>query len=145
MSADESWRNRLALYGAENLSAMDKWRMDAAQREEGRVQTKEEMKREQERHERSLARAGAREEIAKLEQRLAAVEQQLANFNELANATVAFSTAVDSKLAELQQLLTRHAELRPAESPQPKGFGGFAREKSNDEVVDLPDFVRKMN
>ena len=125
---------------------MRRWREDADRREAERLEAKAQMRREQERRERSVARAGAREEIAELKQRLAEVEAQLAGFHELANATVSFSAAVDAKLAELQQLLTRHAELRQVESPQPKGFQGFAREKSDAEVVDLPEFlVRKMH
>ena len=120
-----------------------RWRAEADRLEDERRRAKEQMRREQERHERDVARAGAREEIAALKQRLAAVEQQLVGFNELASATAAFGDAVDGKLRKLEELLTRHAELRRAESPQPKGFQGFAREKSSAEVLDLPDFIRK--
>jgi len=121
------------------------WRIDADRREQERAQAKEQMKREREHHERDVAQASAREEIAELKQRLAAVEQQVASFDELAQAVATFGAAVDNKLAELQRLLTRHAELRQAESPQPKGFQGFAREKGDTEVLDLPDFIRKMH
>jgi chromosome segregation ATPase len=121
------------------------WRADADRREQQYAEAREQHKRKQERHERNVARAGAREEIAALEQRLAAVEQQLVGFNELAQAVVTFSDAVDSKLSKLEQLLTRHAELRQADSRQPKGFQGFAREKSDVEPMDLPDFIRKMH
>src|SRR5262249_27743282 len=121
---------------------VNRWRMDSDRRDQERVEAKAQMRREEERRERDVARAGAREEIAELKHRLAEVEAQLAGFHELANATVSFSAAVDAKLAELQRLLTRHAELRQAE-PQPKGFQGFAREKSDAEVLDLPDLIRK--
>jgi hypothetical protein len=90
------------------------WRIDANRREQEYAEAREQQKRKHERHERNVARAGAREEIAALEQRLAAVEQQLVGFNEVANATA-------------------------------KGFQGFARETSNTEVLDLPDFIRKMH
>jgi len=121
------------------------WRIDANRREQEYAEAREQQKREHERHERNVARAGAREEIAALEQRLAAVEQQLVGFNELANATAAFGDAVDGKLRKLEELLTRHAELGQPDSRQPKGFQGFVREKSNTEVLDLPDFIRKMH
>jgi hypothetical protein len=123
--------------------AVRKWQAEADRLEDERAAAKADMKREQERHERSAARASAREEIAALEQRLAAVEQQLANFDQLAQAVATFGDAVDGKLAELQQLLSRHAELRQAEPSPSKGFQ-FAREKST-EVLDLPNFIRKMN
>jgi len=124
-----------------------RWRADADRRERERIETKAQMRREQEQHERDVARAGAYEEIAALKQRLAAVEQQLASVDELARAVATFGQAVDTKLADLQQLLTRRAELlHQPDAPPSKGFQGFAREKSA-EVVDLPpDFLtRKMN
>jgi chromosome segregation ATPase len=120
-----------------------RWRADADRREQARTETKAQMRREQEQHECDVARAGAYEEIAALKQRLAAVEQQLASVDELARAIATFGQAVDGKLAELQQLLTRHAELRQADPTRPKGFQGFARERI-DEVLDLPaNFIRK--
>jgi chromosome segregation ATPase len=120
-----------------------RWRADADRREQEHTQAREQARREQERHERDVARADAQEEIAALKQRLAAVEQQLMDFNELARAVATFGDAVDGKLNNLEALLTRHAELRPADSP--KGFQGFARERSDTEIVDLPDFIRKMH
>jgi hypothetical protein len=122
-----------------------RWRADADRREQEHAQARQQLKREQASHERNVGRAGAREEIAELKQRLAAVEQQLVGLNELAQAVATFGDAVDGKLSKLEQLLTRHAELRQADSCQPKGFQGFAREKSDGEVVDLPDFIRKMH
>ena len=124
-----------------------RWRADADRRERERIETKAQMRREQEQHERDVARAGAHEEIAALKQRLAAVEQQLALIDQLAQAIATFSQAVDGKLAELQQLLTRRAELlHQLDPPPPKGFQGFAREKSA-EALDLPPgfLTRKMN
>jgi hypothetical protein len=120
------------------------WRADSDRREQEFAQAREQQKREQERHERDVAQAGAREEIAALKQRLTVVEQQLAGFDELAQAVATFGDAVDGKLRKLEELLTRHAELRQPEPRQPKGFQGFARERSA-EILDLPDFIRKMN
>ena len=149
MSADDSWRHKLNLHGRDSLDALDKWRMEAHRLDQERIEAKEQMRREDERRERDVARAaaraGAHEEIAALKERLAAVEQQLAAHDELARAVVTFSDAVDAKLAELQQLLTRRAELREADSRQSKTFAGFAREKGAGEILDLPDFIRKMH
>jgi hypothetical protein len=120
-----------------------RWRADADRRERERIETKAQMRREQEQHERDVARAGAYEEIAALKQRLVAVEQQLASVDELARAVATFGAAVDNKLAELQQLLSRHAELRRPDPQNQKGFQGFARERVDD-VLDLPaNFIRK--
>jgi hypothetical protein len=123
-----------------------RWRADADALAEQHTRLREQARREQEQHERDVARAGACEEIAVLKQRLEAVEQQLVDFSELARAVATFGDAVDGKLSKLEQLLTRHAELRQTESHQPKGFQGFARERGDGEVTDLPDFLaRKMN
>jgi chromosome segregation ATPase len=142
---DESWRSRVKLFGKDSLNSVDRWRMEMDELGQDRAKAKAQMRREQERRECDVAQASAREEIAELKQRLAAVEQQVASFDELAQAVATFGAAVDNKLVELQRLLTRHAELRQAESPQPKGFQGFAREKGDTEVLDLPDFIRKMH
>src|SRR5262249_30713544 len=97
-----------------------RWRADADRRERGRRETKAQMRRELEQHERDVARAGAYEEIAALKQRLAAVEQQLASVDELARAVATFGQAVDTKLADLQQLLTRRAEPHQPDAPPSK-------------------------
>lgn len=129
------------MWGADD--DVKRWRAEADRLEDERVRGREQQQREQERHERDVAQAGAREEIAALKQRLAAVEQQLVLFDKLAQAVHTFSDAVDSKFAELQQLLTRRAKLlHQSDPPAPKGFQGFAREKSA-EILDLPDFIRK--
>jgi chromosome segregation ATPase len=120
------------------------WRADSDRREQEFAQAREQSKRQQEQHER-VARAGASEEIAALKQRLAAVEQQLAGFDELAQAVANFGDAVDGKLRKLEELLTRHAELRQPEPRQPKGFQGFAREKIDTELLDLPEFLTRIH
>jgi chromosome segregation ATPase len=117
------------------------WRADSDRREQEFAQAREQSKRQQEQHERDVARAGASEEIAALKQRLAAVEQQLAGFDELAQAVATFGDAVDGKLRKLEELLTRHAELRQVDSRQSKGFQ-FARVPATllaraDEVIEL--------
>jgi hypothetical protein len=140
----ENERARRAL--RDQWDEMDHWRDYQDRRQEERDQAKAEMRAEQERRECNIAEAGAHAQIAELKQRLEAVERQLASFDELASAVATFGTAVDSKLAELQQLLTRHSELRQAELPEAKRAAfQFAREKSDGEIVDLPDFIRKMH
>jgi hypothetical protein len=121
------------------------WRAQADRLERERAEAKERMRRSEERRERDVARVSAHAEIAALKERLAAAEQQLEGFNEFVQAVATFGDAASNKLAKLEELLTRHAELREAESRQSKGFQGFAREKSDTEVVDLPDFIRKMH
>src|SRR5262249_33016637 len=143
--SNDGWRSRVKLFGADSLNSVDRWRMEMDQLEQERAQARDQSKREQERHERNVARAGAYEEIAALKQRLAAAEEQLAGFNELGQAITTFGDAVESKLSKLEYLMTRHAELRQPDSHQPKGFQGFAREKGDTEVLDLPDFIRKMH
>jgi hypothetical protein len=125
-----------------------RWRKEADQAEQERIAAKEQMRREEERRARdvarAVARAGAHEEIAALKDRVTAIEEHLKGLDELARAVTTFSNAVSDKLGELERLLTRHAELREADSRQSKGFQ-FAREKSDAEPLDLPDFIRKMH
>jgi hypothetical protein len=120
-----------------------RWRAQADRAEQEHLEEKRRMQREQERRERDIARASASAEISALDARLTAIESQLEGLNELARAVVTFSDAVNAKLAKLEELLARHAELREADSRQStKSFEGFAREKSG-EIVDLPEFLAR--
>src|SRR5262245_26286050 len=101
------------------LHELDKWRLDANRREHARAQAKEQMKRDQERHERQIARAGAREEIAALRAELAVLRVELAtlraDFADTTNVTASvFETLADERherREEMRDLKTEVAKL----------------------------------
>jgi predicted nucleic acid-binding Zn-ribbon protein len=76
MSVEDGWRNQVKLFGVESLNALDRWRYDMDRLEHERAQARQQVKQEQERHERSLARAGTREEIAALRAELATLREE---------------------------------------------------------------------
>jgi hypothetical protein len=144
---DDGWRHRLKLLGADNLNTLDRWRMDSAQRELSRAQAREQRKREQERHERQIARASASEQIATLHAELAtlrAAHEDLQGIvrdtlNATSEALLTLGNTLHTQhndLAELKLVITRLG----ASSEAKRGFQ-FARDKSDVEPTDLPDFL----
>jgi chromosome segregation ATPase len=128
------------------------WRIDADRREQQYAEARAQQKREQERYERQIARASAREEIAALRAELAELRGEFESLNhtlaDTMNATArAFATLADERReqhATLAELKTVVAKLGASPEAKRAAFQ-FAREKSDAEVVDLPDFIRKMN
>jgi len=112
-------RHKLKLQGADSLTDLDRWRIEATQREEARAQFKTQMTRERERQERSLARAGAREEITALRAELATLRAELDSlsrtFADAMNATAnVFGTLADERherREEIRDLKTEVAKL----------------------------------
>src|SRR5262249_16685619 len=129
------------------------WRSDADRREQEYAQAREQSKREQERHERDVARAGAREEIATLRAELAELRGEFESLNRtLADRMAATARAFGTLADERREQHAAIADLKAAvaavgASPLGKRTAfQFARERGTDEVVDLPDFLpRKMN
>ena len=152
MSTEDGWRSQLRLFEPESLNALDRWRMDNDRREQERAQAQERQKREQERHKRSLARAGAREKIAALRAELAMLREKHESLSALVRDTL--NTTTDTLCTLADERREQRAEIddlklavaRLGASPEAKRAAfQFAREKSVGEVVDLPDFIRKVH
>ena len=149
MSVEDGWRNQVKLFGVESLNALDRWRYDMDRLEHERAQAREQQKHEQERHERSLARAGAHAEIAALRAELAALRGEFESLNrtlaDTMNATAsAFGVLADERREQRAEIADLKAKL--GASPEAKRAFQVAREKSDVEVVDLPEFLtRKMH
>jgi hypothetical protein len=121
-----------------------RWRADMDRLEQERVQAKEQMKCEQERHERNVARAGAREEVAALRAELATLYSTLSDT--MTATGEALRTLGDEARARREEVADLKLQVaRLGASPEAKRAAfQFAREKSDGEVVDLPEFlVRK--
>ena len=108
------------------------------------------LKHEQERHERSLARAGAREEIAALRAELATLRTEHESLcRTLADTMNAAASAFGTLAAERREQRAEFDDLKVAvaklSSTEPHGRSAdfkFAREKDGGaEVVDLPNFL----
>ena len=139
MSTDDGWRHKLKTLGPESLNELDRWRMDANQRAEARAQTKEQMKRAQERHERQIARAGAREEIATLRGELAALRAQLESlqrtFADAMDAVAsAFGTLADERHDQRTQIANLKTEITKLGATQDQLVV-----RGKHEVMDLPN------
>jgi len=83
--------------------------VDATQRAEARTQAKERMKSDQDRQERSIARAGAREEIAALRAELA---EMSAEFESLKRTFRTFVDAMDAITDTFATLADQRQEQR---------------------------------
>ena len=150
IGTEDGWRSQLKLFGKDSLNALDRWRMEMDQLEQERARSRGQSKREQERHERSLARAGAREEIAALRAELATLraehESLCRTLSETMGATAsAFGTLADERReqhAAIDDLKLQIARLGASPEAKRAAFQ-FAREKSDTEIIDLPDFIRK--
>jgi hypothetical protein len=159
MSA-ESWRSQRNLLGADSLNSVDRWRaeMDALERE----RAKERQEYEREESDRARAQApdwsaiDARIAAALAEQReeiMETIKLVLSGNDEMVRAL----EGLDRKYDRLEGLLTKlgalyervrglyEVERVRAHEPEAKRFHGFARERGDSEVLDLPDFIRKMN
>ena len=122
-----------------------RWRVEMDRLEQERAEAKTQMQREQERHERSLARAGAREEIAELRSDLATL------YNTLRDVITATSDTLRTLGDEARTQHTAIDDLklqvaRLSASPEAKRAAfQFAREKEGAEIVEVPSFLpRKM-
>jgi hypothetical protein len=145
MSTEDGWRSQLKLFGMDSLNSLDRWRMEMDRLDQERAQAKEQMRREEERHVRSLARAGAREEIAELRADLATL---YATLRDVINATSeTLSTLANEARARREEIADlKLAVAKLGASPEAKKAAfQFAHEKGADEVVDLPHFIRKMH
>ena len=148
IGTEDGWRSQLKLFGKDSLNALDRWRMEMDQLEQERARSRGQSKREQERHERSLARAGAREEIAALRAELATLRAEHESLcRTLSDALTAtsdtFRTLDDMARAQREEIADVKlaiARISPAEA---KRAFQFAREKSDGDVGDLPDLVYK--
>jgi predicted nucleic acid-binding Zn-ribbon protein len=155
MSTDDGWRHRLKLLGADNLNALDRWRMDSDQREQAGAQAREQRKLEQERQERQLARAAAREQIAGLRAELATLRAEheslrhsVANamnaiadtFNVLGSQRLDLSAGQRDEIRELKVEVAKFGSTLSELLGKQTNFQ-FAREKSDGDggVVDLPN------
>ena len=139
MNTDEGWRHKLKILGPESLNELDRWRMDATQRAEARAHAKEQMKRDQERHERQIARAGAREEIAALRAELATLraefESLTRNFVDTMNAIAsAFGTLADERHEQREEMRDLKTEVAKLGATQDQLVV-----RGKHEVMDLPN------
>ena len=135
-----------------------RWRADADRRERGYAEAREQARREELEAERVSApdwsQIDARIAAALAEQRreiMGTIELVVAGGDEIVRALDGLErkcTKLEGLINKLSSLYERvrglyeHERARVHE-PE-KRFQGFAREKS-DEVVDLPDFIRKMH
>jgi hypothetical protein len=150
MSIEDGWRSQLKLFGKDSLNALDRWRMEMDQLEQGRAQARQQRKQEQERREQDLARAGATDQIVALRAELTALQAEHESLRtsvvDTLNATAnAFGTLVDERReqrAEIEELKTTIAKLGSTELHGRKEGFQFARERDGGaEVADLPSFL----
>ena len=129
MSTDDSWRHKLNLLASDSLNSLDRWRMEAAQREEARAQARQQRQQEQARQERQLARAAASEQIAALRAELATLRAEyeslrdsVANvmdaiadtFNTLGSQRMDLSREQREEIRDLPTLTPWRASFSPA-------------------------------
>jgi len=150
MSIEDGWRSRVKLFGVESLNALDRWRYDMDKLEQERAQARQQSKREQERHERQIARAGAIEQIAALRAELATLraehESLCRTLSDTMSATAsAFGTLADERREQRTEFDDLRVAVAKLSSTEPHGRSAdfkFAREKDGGaEVVDLPNFL----
>lgn len=121
-----------------------RWRVEMDRLEQERAEAKTQMQREQERHERSLARAGAHAEIAELRADLATLYNTLSDT--MTATGEALRTLGDEARARREEIADLKLQIaRLSASPEAKRAFQFGREKGDGEVVDLPDFMRKVH
>ena len=125
-----------------------RWRADADRREQEHAQAREQLKREQASHERNVARASAREEIAALRAELAELRGEFESLNRtLADTMNATASAFGALADERREQHAAIADLKAAvagvgASPLAKRTAfQFARERSDVEPLDLPNFL----
>jgi chromosome segregation ATPase len=124
-----------------------RWRAEMDQLEQERAEAKAQMRRQEERHERSLARAGAREEIVELRGELATLYDTLRDVITATSDTLrTLGDEARTQRTAIDDLKLAVARLSATPEAKKAAFQ-FAREKGGGEVVDLPDFLasRRVN
>jgi len=117
-----------------------RWRAEMDQLEQERAEAKAQMRRQEERHERSLARAGAREEIAELRGDLATLYDTLRDVITATSDTLrTLGDEARTQRTAIDDLRLQVAKL--SATPEAKRAFQFAREKGAGEIVDLPEFL----
>ena len=128
----------------DDADPVKRWRAEMDQLDRERTEAKEQMKRSEECRERDVARAGACEEISELRDNVKTLFDLLRDITDATNQT--FTTLANEASARREDIADLKLQIaRLSASPEAKRAFQFAREKSDGEIVDLPDFIRKMH
>ena len=127
----------------DSLTDLDRWRIDATQRQEARAQSKEQMRREAERQERGIARAGASEHIATLRGELATVRAELASLQRtIADAMDAVANTFGTLADQRHEQRAAIAELK-TEVTKIMAATDQLVVRGRHDVIDLPNPLRR--
>jgi hypothetical protein len=164
MSVEDGWRARRNLMGADSLDELDRWRADNAQRDEELARQSRAEQREQQQSEQQCMvdqlRAEMRRELADIRSEL--YQQRELTHEVVGTAIGEFADKILDKAEnftrEIQNLMFTEIARRFGElaarvealsgapsRPRPTKDFRFSHERSDDDVSDLPNPVRKVN